>query len=334
MTHAPNLKGYFPVRVTTVKGKPFVKFAKLPKQVFDDPFMGIDPIVQFGEVNNYPSQAFWFDDISSQILREPHLPIKGFIFHLSRCGSTLVAQMLKAFKTCQVVNEPSGIVQFLIRSTLFPEERQLNLKRFKAYITAYAQALGAEKKGLYIKMQEFPLLHMEFIAEAFPKVPWIFLYREPSEIMASWWIKNDVPFLIRQQHGPRSNYVAKLLGFEVDAVQQFSKEEYSALILGRLMDEALKYLKNPHGIALDYQTLPRGFFPAILPHFGFKYSGREAQDALEVARYYSKHKKPKVFVSDRKEKLASITEAMKLAIDQWARPQYELLQRQFTQLQE
>ena len=182
-----DLSGYYPVRISRLDHKLFAKFARLPLSAFDNPFMEPDPVVRLGEKNEYDTKGYLLDPLLDQIIRAAHIPVGGFIFHLSRCGSTLVSQMLKVFNDLLVISEPSGISNILFQSDMIPEQKALVIKRLKAVVLAHAHPMESHKRKLFIKLQELPIFHLDLIREAFPNVPWIFLFRSPVEIMASWF---------------------------------------------------------------------------------------------------------------------------------------------------
>lgn len=322
----PDLTDFFPVRITRLDNQPFVKFAKLPLEAFDNPFMTPDPMVRMGEKPDYPTVGYLLDPLLSPIITAPHIPVGGFIFHLSRCGSTLVTQMMKVMADLLVISEPPGISNILFQQEQREEDTALVARRFKALVLAHAHSMGFRKKKLFIKFQEFPIFHLHIIREAFPDVPWIFLYREPVEIMASWFENEEDkgPFLMRLHQHQKPLYLARQLQTSPLDLEKMPREEVGAKILAQMMQTAMNSL-GQQGLAIDYASLPRAFFSGIAPHFGLSISGRQANDMLEVSQYYSKKKKAQVFENDSALKRDKASLPVKEAAARWARPAYEQL---------
>ncbi|MBC7774701.1 MAG: hypothetical protein H7246_04620 [Phycisphaerae bacterium] len=322
----PDLSGFFPVRISNIDNKHFVKFAKLPPEAFDNPFMEPDPMVRMGEKPGYDTKGFWLDPLLDHIIDSPHIPVGGFIFHLSRCGSTLVTQMMKTLDDLLVISEPPGISNILFQNELVSEQKSIVAKRFKALVLAHAHSLDFRKKKLFIKFQEFPIFHLDIIHEAFPDTPWIFLYREPLEIMASWFQDeaDTGPFLMRLHQHKKPNYLAKKLQIYPSDVEQMPREEVAAKIIAQMIQVAMSNLGR-HGLAIDYASLPRAFFSRIAPHFNLSLTGKQAQSILEVSKYYSKKKDGKIFMEDSADKRDAASREIKEAAIKWAHPQYELL---------
>lgn len=322
----PDLSGFFPVRISRIDNKPFVKFAKLPLEAFDNPFMAADPRVRMGEKPEYATTGFWLDPLLDHIIAAPHIPVGGFIFHLSRCGSTLVTQMMKTFDDLLVISEPPGISDILFQNQWIREDKAIVAKRFKALVLAHAHSLGFRKKKLFIKFQEFPIFHLDIIRQAFPDIPWIFLYREPIEIMASWFEdqQDQGPFLMRLHQHKMPHYLAEQLQLDPMDVEKMSREEVGARIIAKMIQEAMCNL-GEKGQALDYASLPRAFFSTIAPHFGLSISGKQAHAIMEVSKYDSKKKRTHIFQEDSILKRDTASPEAKDAVARWAQPQYELL---------
>src|SRR5450755_3500141 len=96
MNPAAEFDGWVPMRVGWEQGDPQVEWVRLGGERFIDPFF--DDTIQ--RVLQHPfHQAFRrrtrLDEISEWRGR-PAIAPRGFIFHMSRCGSTLVSQVLAA----------------------------------------------------------------------------------------------------------------------------------------------------------------------------------------------------------------------------------------------
>jgi hypothetical protein len=113
----------------------------------------------------------------------------GFVFHESRCGSTLVANSLAAMNPTQhrVYSESSPPIEAL-RACGFegedcPEGRAVELLRDVIYVMGRTDRV--EEKALFFKIQSIGSRYLPVFLEAFPDTPWIYVYREPVQIMMS-----------------------------------------------------------------------------------------------------------------------------------------------------
>ena len=183
----------------------------------------------------------------------------GLIFHMSRCGSTLVAQMLGALDAAITLSEPSpldAIVQLASADSSLPVEEQATLLR------AMAGALGRSnppQRRLFIKLDSWHAMALPLFRRAFPDTPWVFLHRDPVEVLVS------------QQRARGVQTVPGVLPAAihgVDPALAANETDYCAAILGRTCAAAADGLALGGGIAVDYATLPAAVGARILPHFG------------------------------------------------------------------
>jgi hypothetical protein len=204
-------------------------------------------------------------------LREPD----GFIFHMSRCGSTLVARMLAALPGTALVSEAApldAMVHLALRAD-WPEARRI------AGLRAMVGALGRRPARRYIvKLNAWHALALPLFRAAFPGVPWLFLYRDPAEILASQMAERGTeltPEIVPSQ----------LYGIENGA--DYPAEVYCGMVLERIGAAALA--QKGGGLFVDHADLPGAVAGAILPHFGVA-PGEAAGAALApVAARDAKH---------------------------------------------
>ncbi len=101
----------------------------------------------------------------------------AFIFHVSRCGSTLFAQLLALDARNVVVSEAPVLDQLLRSSRVNREE----------YFTRALSLLGQLAPGgrLFVKADCWHVFHASELRQWFPGVPFILLYRAPAAVLAS-----------------------------------------------------------------------------------------------------------------------------------------------------
>ena len=107
----------------------------------------------------------------------------GFVFHESRCGSTLAANSLAVSGPHRVYSESSPIPSALKSCTGDGCE-----KRLRGILSLMSRTGPAgEKDGerVFFKFQSILSLQMGEILEAAPEVPWIFVYRV-SRVECVW----------------------------------------------------------------------------------------------------------------------------------------------------
>jgi hypothetical protein len=193
-----------------------------------------------------------------------------FIFHSSRCGSTLLAQMLATLPQCVVHSEPPVIDDFFSRHGDAPHAHAAPLLR--QLLGALGQRRAAADTHYIVKLDCWHMRHLPLLRAAFPDTPFWFLYREPAAILASH----------RRQRGPQM-VPGLVLPPEIGAgVAPWDLEGYCAAVLRHIFDVALAHAGQLR--LLDYRQLPDVVWEELLAELGLA----PAADQLEALRARSR----------------------------------------------
>lgn len=269
--------GWTPVRVGGAEGEPFVEWARLGGRRYTEPFFEQTLEAAMREpFNTAFRRRTSLDALLDAVPGDAALPA-GFVFHMSHCGSTLVAQMLAALDDHVVLSEPSpldAIVRLRQRVPGLPDD--LHARLLRAMLAALARG-----PRTFVKWHMSHVLEMPLIARAFPGVPWIFLYREPLEV------------LVAQTRG---------YGYELyaGAAGGASMEEHAATVLAAVCHAALRHA-SPDAAYVAYRELPDALFTRVLPHFGVPCDEEHAARMRAVAARNAKDPQ-RSFVHDAQEK--------------------------------
>jgi hypothetical protein len=196
----------------------------------------------------------------------------GLVFHMSRCGSTLVSQMLAAMPGGVVASEAPPLdaaIQLVHSHPEAPLEQRIALLR------GMAAALGRDRFGnrrhYVIKTDSWHSLELPLFRAAFPDTPWLFLFREPKEVIVSQLRARGSQMIPGSQ--PESV-------FAIPDPLSLSGEEYIARVLARVTRAAIDHADLGGGLFVDYADLPDAMERRILPHFGIAADA----DSLSAAR--------------------------------------------------
>lgn len=111
----------------------------------------------------------------------PIAPLAGMVAHVSRCGSTLVAQWLASGRDRLVLSEP-GPLDAVLHLDL-PRERHVPLLR--AVVAGLSRPRGTGATRSFVKLDAWALNSLPLLREAFPDVPVVLLVRDPLEVVVS-----------------------------------------------------------------------------------------------------------------------------------------------------
>jgi hypothetical protein len=250
----------------------------------------------------------------------------GFIFHASRCGSTLVANALKAIGGSLVVAEAPVIDSIL--GLFFDEEEEgprdlLRLALLRAAVKALGQRLCGDERHYFVKFTNWGVVHRSQIARLWPEVPWLFLYRDPVEIIVSN-LKADAAW-VRVDESPRE--AALLNGAGPEASASMGREEHCARVVGRCCAAAAGAL-DERALLVNYEELSAERLVEIVGFFGIEPSAAEREEIRRVSGLYSKDPSfGRAFSADSDTKRAAATGAVREAAERWAGESYRLLER-------
>ena len=118
-------------------------------------------------------------DIQARLV--PSIMPAGFIFHLSRCGSTLISGCLSELDTTSVFSESPVLTELLLDQVLGEATQQKHLQQ----LIDLQASVFPTRPHVVIKWNAWDIFRWKLIRAIYPHVPSIFLVRNPVEILAS-----------------------------------------------------------------------------------------------------------------------------------------------------
>lgn len=300
----PALAGWTPFRAGWKDGCMVVDWCHFGRQRFVEPFFYQSVAHAMTEPFNMAFQRR--TSIEALAGLPPGVAIGGFIFHMSRCGSTLCAQALASLSENIVLSEPAP-VNAVIRAPEFgPASVDDSARWLAGMVTAFAQPRFENERRLFIKFGAANSLDLPLVMRTFPEVPWLFLYRDPIEILASHQIEGSADFL------PGAIPVERL-GLPGGDPWSFEPARYTAYCLAGIGKAALAASHcNPRSLVLHYRDLPEALWDRIPAHFGFTLSKSARAAFLETARRHAKHPEA-AFVDDTAAKQRAAAQLREMA---------------------
>lgn len=301
------LDGWFPIRLYWQGHRPMLDWCYLGDQPFTAPFF--EQTVAAALLHPF---AVLFRHQTPAELLEPlrearaGVPLAGLIFHMSRCGSTLIAQMLAALPS-QIVLSEVPVLDMALRTRRgdprVSEEQRIGWLR--GLVSALCRPRSGRERRAFIKLDSWHTLDLPLIRRAFPSTPWIFVYRDPLEVLVS------------HQRQPGAQMVPgtldpALLGLDPAGVYSLPQQQYRARLLERICASALVASAEDPGALLSYRQLPAALETHILPRFGVALD----DDALAACRRAAQTdaKRPgEPFAPDSERKRAEASEDIRAA---------------------
>ncbi|RON38251.1 sulfotransferase family protein [Pseudomonas frederiksbergensis] len=305
-----NLEGWLPIRVWQQAGEWQVDWCWFGDTPLHQPFFreAVDDALRLPFNQAFRRQTPLAVLGDWQVM-SPGLAPSAFIFHASRCGSTLISQMLAQLDDHIVISEPPPL-DALLRSDLPAVERRAALA---GLLSAYGQRRVGSEQRLVIKLDAWNIAELPLLRECFPDTPWLFVYRDPLEIAVS------------HQRRPGMHMVPGMIGASgLDDDQLFdSREDFIARRLGRLLDLGLAQCREFGGLAVNYSELPGAMAGRLAGFFGLD-DGQREQVFAAVGRHA---KQPtEVFVGDSDGKRREASALLIERVERWARSPYKALE--------
>jgi hypothetical protein len=319
-------KGWMPVDAVVVDGRPGLTWMNMDGVNLSDPFF--EQTVERARVE-YPHRAELFTEFDALVQMEKVLrgvQPTGFIFHSSRCGSTLVANACRALADSIVLSEANAIDKIVGRLITDAPEGSVKESIYSVLLRGVINALGQHRTGderrLFVKFAACSISQLQRIRRIWPNVPWLFLYRDPVETIVSN-LKNVPSWLTDEDR----RLLAHIVGASTEAVSEMTLEELCARSIGSFYLTAHS-LANGNSMLLNYDQLSVPVITSILNFFNVSPSSEESERIASVSRVYSKEVSgTRSFVSDSdaKQKLAS--DLVRDMAERWAMEPYHLLER-------
>lgn len=309
--HAWPPSGWIPTRSIPTGGAPAFDWQYFGAQRLALPFMEDD-------VRNAGSLPFnWLfrirtslDAVIAGSATEPHIPLRGLIFHMSRCGSTLLAQMFAAVPEHIVSSEPEpldGVIQW---ARLAQVDQEAAVKAIRAVVAALGR--DRENGALHhiIKVDAWHAFSLPLFRAAFPAVNWIYLYRDATEVMVSTMKQPGL-------HTAPGGLPGSVTGFDVDP--GMSLDDFAARVLAGIGEAILQNWSLGGGMLVAYPDIVEAATETIAFHFGINLN--DASVAVMASAAMRDAKDPQqVFVSDVSRKHAASTDSIAAAVARWMQP--------------
>jgi hypothetical protein len=211
----------------------------------------------------------WSQDIES-------IQPSALIFHISRCGSTLVSQLLSLSFRNIVLSEVSFFDELLRSKELSPE-------LLKAAITFYAAKRKRGQDHLFIKTDSWHIFFYQQLRELYPHTPFILLYRRPDEVVRSQLKRKGM-------HAVPGLLEPELLGFDSSVIMNMHPDNYIPKVLEKYFSVFLDILKKDAlAFPVNYNEGAISIVKKIADLTGILITEGELNKMKERANYHAKY---------------------------------------------
>ncbi|WP_338846523.1 hypothetical protein V8J88_22600 [Massilia sp. W12] len=268
LANIDNLSHWLPVALTPELGLSWrwIGAQRLQQPFFADEFKA-QPIEQrqFCHTSQEQSRRLLQSGVS--------LSPAAIIFHSSRCGSTLLMQLLACLPQCLSLSEAP-----LLEHGLHALHHGAPPALLQLLLQALMQRRFAQEKYAILKPDCWHLFDFARLQEALPDCPKYFLYRTPEQVLASHMRQRGpqmIPGLLPSQR----------LGFSCDVEYQ----AWPAWFLQQLFHRALQHAKAGELQLLNYRQLPDLLWDNLLPAWRIALEPGQLAQLQERSTRHAKH---------------------------------------------
>lgn len=314
--------GWTPIRMAWDGGAPAVDWCHTEGVPFDDPFF--DQTVE--RCFRHPFRLLFrhqtgMEELERLASDHPGVEPAGFVFHMSRCGSTLVSQMLAAVPEHLVLSEAPP-VDWVLRShhggpVAVDDETRADWLRWT--VAALGQPRDDHQRRLFVKFDAWSTVELPLIRRTFPDVPCLFLFREPVEVLASQSRRMGA-------HVIPGVLPPAMLGVPLPVDGRPSLMDFAARVLARICEAALAHHDDPLVTFADYRQLPGFATSELLTAWSVPVDAEGMERMIEAAGRDAKN--PVLpFAADPAALRASATPEVVTAAERWLHPLHDRLGR-------
>jgi hypothetical protein len=218
----------------------------------------------------------------------------AFIFHVSRCGSTLVSQSLSLDPRNIVLSEVPFLDELLRLQVQHADISSADVEEWlNATLRFYAQQRTGAEENLFIKTDCWHIFFYEQLRKLYPEVPFILLYRTPDEVLHSQQKRRGmqaVPGMIEPE----------LMGIGKHEIDYTDFDGYFSMVLEKILAAFCKVLdKDPLTVAVNYNEGITTILQKIAAVSGYTITPDLLENINERSRYHAKYPES-VFAGDEK----------------------------------
>lgn len=211
------------------------------------------------KLKGIPQPTRRFNSVSSLSMLESwgavigHVEPTAFIFHVSRCGSTLISQLLSTDDQNIVLPEVPLFDDILRLPFKKPGIGGVEVQRLlQTAVQFYGQKRTGAERQLFVKTDSWHIFFHRLLRQLYPDTPFILLYRTPYEVFNSHVKQRGV-------HAVPGLIEPGVFGFNADDVFGMDLNVY----LARVLESYFGMYLNVAG--QDYLTLLVNYSEGIMP---------------------------------------------------------------------
>ena len=208
----------------------------------------------------------------------------AFIFHVSRCGSTLLAQLLSLDEHNIVLAEPP-IFDEVLREIAF-QKPKISKEKIEDSLKAVVKFLGQKRTGneqnYFIKLDSWHIFYYEKLRKLYPETPFIFSFRRPDEVIRSQVQESGM-------HAAPGVIQPEIFGFTLEEILKIERPIYVAKVLEKYFEKYVEIIeKDKNALFVNYAEGILTSLDKIEQFLELKIEPAIKQKMMERTQFHSK----------------------------------------------
>lgn len=260
----------------------YFEWVYLGDKKYVDPFF--DETISKCKSHTYNSKPFKVVSTAKNLIEWSKelisVELKSLVFHVSRCGSTMLSQSLVTSSENIMISE-APIIDEILRSDNFGLDKKSTL--MKSVLALLGQKRFPEQKNLIIKLDAWHIFSAGYLRSIFPKIPFALLYRNPIEILKSHQ-------KMMGMHMVPNLLPSGIFGITVKEINEISFQQYGALVLEKYFQGFLEFYEGDQNVTiLNFNEGMKNVVERFISFININYSSRELDKMYDRLKKYSKN---------------------------------------------
>jgi hypothetical protein len=307
-----------PVALNLAPPIPAIAWGDLGEVRFSDPFF--DQTVQRWAAAKPPPSVTRSDLAALAEFEDmPDRDPCGLIFHMARCGSTLLSRLLGTVPETLVISEPQPLNALLMGARPGADEAGL-----AQILRCLIRALGCRRFGeqsYLLKLSSWNVRCWRLFRRAFPAARMVFVQRAPADVMRS--LRADQPGWLQLRQRPA--LAEMLFGIAATDLARLDADAFGARALAAMLAAAAE-AADDGALIVDYAEFPAAIWSRVAPFLALNITAGDVARMQDESRYYAKHAGKRLFAGDPPERRPDDPRLHELAAE-FVEPVYQELNR-------
>ncbi len=238
---------------------------------------------------------------------------RGFILHVSRCGSTLLGKALARADGIGVINQPAVLQHgfwawisdnWQQPSRWSPQHDARNVTRFRNLLHLLCRPRQHDEQDIFIKFISWNSLYADFIHSCFPLTPMLYMYRNPVEVIAS--VRRETTAILQARQRAQALFLSAVTATRLAAMDDL---DYLAACYAHSFECIASTSAQPK--MLNYAVFKPDTLARVLDAaFNLQPDPAQLQQMAQQFRVYSKDDRNQTsFKDDSRSKRAALSAA-------------------------